>query len=128
MSQILTNTGKRFDLPNPHAKTSLDAQKTNSLCCLAAGITAPSSTTTEAFIPNEKLRKAATSDATLTAQNGPLAQPALGYMPPSSARFVPNVSDGQRLNTVEPASHQKCSKHNQIEGIELRIREINHGS
>lgn len=79
MSQNLTTTGKRFDLNNPNAKTSLDAQETKSLCCAAAGITAPSSTTTEALTPQEKLREAASPDATLTAQNDLLAQPDLGY-------------------------------------------------
>jgi hypothetical protein len=82
MSQIITNTGKRFDLNDPNAKTSLDALETKSLCCTAAGITAPSSSTTEALIPHEKLREAASPDATLTAQNGPLAQPVVGYKPP----------------------------------------------
>ncbi|MGO4310044.1 hypothetical protein AB4Z35_09265 [Pseudomonas sp. KB_15] len=81
MSQILTNTGKRFDLLDPNAKTSLDAQETNSLCCAAAGIIAPLSATAEALIPHEKLRRAATPDATLIAQNGPLAQPVVGYKP-----------------------------------------------
>jgi hypothetical protein len=125
MSQNITKTGKRFDLPESNAKTRLSAQETNSLCCAAAGITALSSSTTEALIPHEKLREAASPDATLTAQNGRLAQPVLGYTPPLSARFVPNVSNGQQFSTVEPASHQKCSKHHQIEGIKLRGREIN---
>ncbi|WP_460065366.1 hypothetical protein [Pseudomonas sp. S2_H08] len=52
----------------------------NSLCCEAAGITASSSANAEALIPHEKLRGAALADATLNAQNRPLAQPALGYM------------------------------------------------
>lgn len=78
MIQIHTNTGKRFDLPDPNAKTSLDAQETNSLCCAAAGITVPSHSTTEALIPHEKLREAATVDATLFAQSCPPAQLALG--------------------------------------------------
>jgi len=82
MSQNLTNTGKRFDLPAPNARTSLDAQKTNSLCCAAAGITAPSSSATEGLIPHEKLREAESPDATLNAQNGPLAQPVVGYKSP----------------------------------------------
>jgi hypothetical protein len=128
MSQNHTNTGKRFNLLHPNAKTSLDSHEINSLCCAAAGISAPSSSTTEALIPHEKLREAASSDATLTAKNGPLAQPALGYTPPLTARFVPNVPDGQQFRNVEPASHQKCSKHHQSEGIKLRGREINHGS
>ncbi|WP_288080913.1 hypothetical protein [Pseudomonas sp.] len=58
---------------------SVDALETNSLCCEAAGTIAPSSDTAEALIPHEKLRGAALADATLNAQNGPPAQPALGY-------------------------------------------------
>lgn len=50
--------------------------ETNSLCCEATGIIASSSATAEALIPHEKLRGAALSDATLTAQKRPLAQPA----------------------------------------------------
>lgn len=106
----------------------VDAQETKSLCCAAAGITKPFSATAEALIPHEKLREAGHRDATLIAQNRPPAQPAVGYTHPLSARFVPNASDGQRLRTVEPAFHQKCSKHHQIEGIEQWVREINHGS
>ncbi|WP_024692770.1 hypothetical protein [Pseudomonas syringae] len=53
-------------------------QKTNSLCCTAAGITALPSSTTEAPVPHEKLREAATHDATLIAQNRPPAQPVVG--------------------------------------------------
>lgn len=82
MSQNLTHTGKRFDLLDPNAKTSLDAQETKSLCCAAAGITAPSSSTTEARIPHEKLRVAALVGATPNAQERLLAQPVVGYKPP----------------------------------------------
>ncbi|WP_116828054.1 hypothetical protein [Pseudomonas syringae] len=53
-------------------------QKTNSLCCTAAGIPALPSSTTEAPVPHEKLREAATHDATLIAQNRPPAQPVVG--------------------------------------------------
>ncbi|MEE4375812.1 hypothetical protein V2J67_25975 [Pseudomonas alliivorans] len=53
-------------------------QKTNSLCCTAAGITALPSSTTEGPVPHEKLREAATHDATLIAQNRPPAQPVVG--------------------------------------------------
>ncbi|WP_338500925.1 hypothetical protein VRB50_12535 [Pseudomonas poae] len=59
---------------------SVDTLETNSLCCVAAGIIAPLSATAEALITHEKLREAATSDATLIAQHRPLAQPVLGYM------------------------------------------------
>jgi len=60
-------------------ETSVDTPETNSLCCAAAGIIAPSSSTTEAHIPHEKLREAATPNATLIAQNRPPAQPVVGY-------------------------------------------------
>lgn len=53
-------------------------QKTKSLCCTAAGITALPSSTTESPVPHEKLREAATYDATLIAQNRPPAQPVVG--------------------------------------------------
>ena len=63
-------------------EVSVDTLETNSLCCAAAGIIAPSSSTTEALIPHEKLREAATPNATLIAQNRPPAQPAEGYTHP----------------------------------------------
>ncbi|MCU1751565.1 hypothetical protein [Pseudomonas sp. 6D_7.1_Bac1] len=65
-------------------EASVDTLETNSLCCAAAGIIAPSSSTTEALIPHEKLREAATPNATLIAQNPPPAQPAVGYKAPSA--------------------------------------------
>lgn len=63
-------------------ETSVDTPETNSLCCAAAGIIAPCSSSTEALIPHEKLREAATPNATLNAQNRPPAQPAEGYTHP----------------------------------------------
>lgn len=63
-------------------ETSVDTIETNSLCCAAAGIIAPSRSTTEALTPHEKLREAATPNATLIAQNRPPAQPAVGYTHP----------------------------------------------
>ncbi|MHC8343318.1 hypothetical protein [Pseudomonas sp. RT6P73] len=60
---------------------SVDTQETNSLCCAAAGIIAPISATAEALIPLEKLREAATPDATLIAQIRPPAQLVEGYKP-----------------------------------------------
>ncbi len=71
---------------NPHTQNlsallcsdaCVDARKTNSLCCAAVGITTPLGATAEASVPHEKLREAATSDATLIAQNRPPAQPVL---------------------------------------------------
>ena len=61
------------------AESGVDTLGTNSLCCAAAGIIAPSSATAEALIPHGKLRGAALADATLNAQKRPLAQPAVGY-------------------------------------------------
>jgi hypothetical protein len=57
----------------------VDAQKTNSLCCAAAGITACVCANAEALLPHQKLRGAATPHATLNAQNRPPAQPVEGY-------------------------------------------------
>jgi hypothetical protein len=65
-------------------ETDVATLETNSLCCEAAGIIASSSSTTEALIPHKKLREAATPNATLTAQNRPPAQPAVGYTHPDS--------------------------------------------
>lgn len=61
------------------AADSVDTLETNSLCCAAAGVIAPPSATAEALIPHEKLRGAALADATLSAQERPLAQLAQGY-------------------------------------------------
>ena len=63
-------------------EVSVDTLETNSLCCAAAGIIAPLSSTTEALTPHEKLREAATPNATLIAQNRAPAQPAEGYTHP----------------------------------------------
>lgn len=59
--------------------SGVDTPVTNSLCCAAAGIIAPSSATAESRIPHEKLRGAAVSDATLTASSRPTAQLVVGY-------------------------------------------------
>ena len=61
------------------AAGGVDTLETNSLCGTAADITASSNSTTEALIPQEKLREAATPNTTLTAQNRPPAQPIVGY-------------------------------------------------
>ncbi len=65
-------------------ETSVDTLETNSLCCAAVGIIDPLSATAEALIPHEKLRGAALADATLNAQERPLAQPVVGYKPPTT--------------------------------------------
>lgn len=59
--------------------SGVDARKTKSLWCVAAGITALACTATEVRIPHEKLRGATTPEATLNAQSGPLAQLVVGY-------------------------------------------------
>lgn len=63
----------------------VDPSETKSLCCAAVGIIAPRGATAEALIPHEKLREAATPDATLIAQNRPPAQPVMGYSHASRA-------------------------------------------
>ena len=65
-----------------------DTLETNSLCCAAAGIIAPSSTTAEALIPHEKLRGAALNHATLTAHKRPLAQLVVVYTTPLNEKLV----------------------------------------
>ena len=70
--------------PQPQAAllrsvSRVDAPVKNSLCCAAAGITALPSSTAEALVPHEKLRGAAHTEATLIAQDRPLAQPVVGY-------------------------------------------------
>ena len=69
----------------PHAAllrntSGIDTPVKNSLCCAAAGIFAPLSSTTEALTPHEKLREAASLEATLIAQNCSPAQPVLGHV------------------------------------------------
>lgn len=57
----------------------VDAQKTKSLCCAAAGIISPISELTDSQIPHDRLRQAAPTDTTLVASVRPHAQPAKGY-------------------------------------------------
>ena len=68
--------------------SSVNTSETNSLCCAAAGIIAPSSAPNEALIPLEKLRGAAVDDAMLNAQERPPAQPVMGYTPRSPAKSI----------------------------------------
>lgn len=67
---------------------AVDAQKTKSLCCEAAGIIPPFSSSAEALIPHDKLREAAPVDGTLIAKNRPYAQPAEGYTHPSAVSCI----------------------------------------
>lgn len=95
-------------------ETSVDTPETNSLCCAAAGIIAPSSSTTEAHIPHEKLREAATPNATLIAQNRPPAQPAVGYTHPDSKDAVDEIQIDERVEFEKefpvPEGLQYCAQ------------------
>ncbi|WP_225606811.1 hypothetical protein [Pseudomonas sp. PDM04] len=95
-------------------ESSVDTQETNSLCCAAAGIIAPSSSTTDALIPHEKLREAATPNATLIAQNRPPAQPAEGYTHPDSKEAVEEIQIDERVEFEKefpvPEGLQYCAQ------------------
>ncbi len=88
-------------------ETSVDTPETNSLCCAAAGITAPSSSSTETLIPHEKLREAATPNATLNAQNRPPAQLAEGYKHPACASEHPAKIAANKVQIDERAEFEK---------------------
>jgi hypothetical protein len=88
-------------------ETSVDTLETNSHCCVAAGIIAPLSTTTEALIPHEKLREAATLNATLIAQNRPPAQPAVGYTHPERKTESPSQEAADRIPIDERIEFEK---------------------
>jgi hypothetical protein len=88
-------------------ETSVDALETSSLCCAAAGIIASSSSTAEALIPHEKLREAATPNATLTAQNRPPAQLAVGYPPPDSNSDSPSQEAVDEVQIDERVEFEK---------------------
>lgn len=87
--------------------TSVDKLETNSLCCAAAGIIAPSSSTTEALTSHEKLREAATPNATLIAHNCPPAQPALGYTHPECNLESPPRKAVDIVQIDERAEYEK---------------------
>lgn len=60
----------------------VDAQKTKSHCCVAAGIISTLNAPADLQIPHDRLRQAALADATLIASDRPHAQLAKGYTPP----------------------------------------------
>ncbi|WOE81562.1 hypothetical protein RZO07_10145 [Pseudomonas protegens] len=80
--------------------SSIDTPVNNSICCAAAGITALRSSSTEALTPHQKLREAATPDATLIAQTRPPAQLVEGYTHP---QYPPIAS--LRTQLAEPEAH-----------------------
>lgn len=102
---------------------SVDAQKTKSLCCAAAGITALARSTTEVHTPHEKLRGAARPRATLNAQSGPLAQLAQGY------KSLTNLNSSENLRQLSACacSHSPqcghCSIFSQLHVIAIAIIE-----
>jgi len=57
----------------------IDTPVKNSLCCAATGVIKALRATAGVLIPHVKLRRAARVDATLNAQNRPLAQLVVGY-------------------------------------------------
>lgn len=77
MKQVQNHTPSQAALLRSASR--VDAPVKKSLCCVAAGITAPPSSTAEALIPHERLRSAALADATLNARKCPLAQLVIGY-------------------------------------------------
>lgn len=98
---------------------AVDAQKTKSLCCEAAGIIPTFSSPAEALIPHDKLRQAAPVDGTLIAKNRPHAQPAMGYKHPSAVSCIEASMDatlaeqngtystsGQMAQAIEAALQQ----------------------
>lgn len=107
-------SGMQMDQHNTQSTTALlceevsvDTLETNSLCCEAAGIIAPSSSTTEALIPHEKLREAATPNATLIAQNRPPAQPAMGYTHPDRKSENPSQEAVDEIQIDERVEFEK---------------------
>lgn len=91
--------------------SSVNTLETNSLCCAAAGNIAPSSATAEALIPHEKLRGAVLADATLNAQERPLAQPVVGYMHLlGDVNAAPNPAEQRQARDVALAHCPFCGK------------------
>lgn len=87
--------------------SEIDSPVKNSLCCIAAGITALSSTTTEVLTPHKKLRGTAPSDATLIAQERLLAQPVVGYAHASGhVEYLPEGGESRRYSLVVPTDTQ----------------------
>ncbi|OKP74860.1 hypothetical protein BTR19_01125 [Pseudomonas fluorescens] len=88
-------------------EASVDTLETNSLCCAAVGIIAPSYSTTEALIPHEKLREAATPNATLIAHSRPPAQPVVGYTHPECIPESPPKIAADVVQIDERAEYEK---------------------
>lgn len=99
--------------------SSIDAQKTKSLCCEAAGIIHPLSSPAEALIPHDKLREAAPADATLIAKNRPHAQPAEGYTHPSAVSCIVAAMDA----TLAEQAGTYASSEQMAQAIEAALQQ-----
>lgn len=99
--------------------SSIDAQKTKSLCCEAAGIIHPLSSPAEALIPHDKLREAAPVDATLIAKNRPHAQPAEGYTHPSAVSCIIAAMDA----TLAEQAGTYASSEQMAQAIEAALQQ-----
>ncbi|MGO0694454.1 hypothetical protein ACTORG_13295 [Pseudomonas guariconensis] len=99
--------------------SSIDAQKTKSLCCEAAGIIHPLSSSAEALIPHDKLREAAPVDATLIAKNRPHAQPAEGYTHPSAISCIVAAMDA----TLAEQAGTYASSEQMAQAIEAALQQ-----
>ena len=99
--------------------SSIDAQKTKSPCCEAAGIIHPLSSSAEALIPHDKLREAAPVDATLIAKNRPHAQPAEGYTHPSAVSCIVAAMDA----TLAEQAGTYASSEQMAQAIEAALQQ-----
>lgn len=99
--------------------SSIDAQKTKSLCCEAAGVIHPLSSPAEALIPHDKLREAAPVDATLIAKNRPHAQPAKGYTHPSAVSCIVTAMDA----TLAKQAGTYASSEQMAQAIEAALQQ-----
>lgn len=95
------------------------AQKTKSICCEAAGIIHPLSSSAEALIPQDKLREAAPVDATLIAKNRPHAQPAEGYTHPSAVSCIVAAMDA----TLAEQAGTYASSEQMAQAIEAALQQ-----
>lgn len=79
MKPSQTNTPTAPALLCIESGSGSDTPVKNSLCCAATGVIKALRATAVVLIPHVKLRRAARVDATLNAQNRPLAQLVVGY-------------------------------------------------
>ncbi|WP_177409257.1 hypothetical protein [Pseudomonas sp. Irchel s3h9] len=92
-----SQTGNQSQTALLRSTSGIDTPLKNSLCCVAAGITAPSCSAAEVPTPHKKLREAAAPDATRNAHSRPPAQPVVGY---TQANFNPKSPSQAAVNEV----------------------------